>query len=306
MDGMRRLIGNKRVRIALAVLVIGLTLGLFGYYLATHPSAVETVVSLSPLTLLLLLLAYIATLIANAYILKVSLRLMNTRVGLFENIALSGYSSIINFFGPLQSGPGFRAIYLKQRYGVSFKRFLSVAVLFYGWFALINGLVLAGAVLFTASESTLLPLILGIVLVAGLLVCVAALKIPRITSALRSFKLTDRNVLYIGLGALLLSAATVAAYHLELTHVDANIALPQSVVYAAAANLALFVSLTPGAIGFRESFLLLSQQLHGISTDTVIAASIIDRAFYVIFLLALFVVLLLFGVRTRFKQPKTS
>jgi uncharacterized membrane protein YbhN (UPF0104 family) len=77
----------------------------------------------------------------------------------------------------------------------------------------------------------------------------------------------------------------------------------QSVIYAAAANLALFVSLTPGAIGFRESFLLLTRQLHQIPNDIVFAASIIDRAFYVVFLLVLFVVLLLF-TGNRFRKAK--
>jgi uncharacterized membrane protein YbhN (UPF0104 family) len=304
MDGLRRLARSRRVRITVAVVVIIVTLCLFGYYLATHPDMFSIVLSLSPLTVLLLTLAYIITILANAFVLKASLKLIKTPVGLAENIALTGYSSVVNFFGPLQSGPGFRAVYLKQRHGVSLKKFLSVTVLFYGWFALVNGLVLVVALLFTASDAAILPLTLGVVVVSGLLLCLVLLRVPRIASTLRSVRFADRNVLYIGLGAILLSAATAAAYHLELTHVDAGIAPYQSIVYAAAANLALFVSLTPGAIGFRESFLLLSQQLHGIATDTVIAASIIDRAFYVMFLLALFVVLLLLGGRSRFKQIK--
>src|SRR3546814_18562946 len=97
--------------------------------------------------------------------------------------------------------------------------------------------------------------------------------------ALKNISLSDINVLYIGLGALLLSAATAAAYFIELTHVDPSVTIWQTIVSTAAANLALFVSLTPGAIGFRESFLLLSQQLHGIPTDSIIGASFIDRAF---------------------------
>lgn len=306
MERLGRLVRNKTFRIIAVVVIVTLTFGLFGYYLATHPDMLQTVTSLRPWTLLLLTLAYIVTILANAFILTASLKLIKTSVSMSENIALTGYSSVVNFFGPLQSGPGFRAVYLKQRHGVSLKGFLAVTLLFYGWFALINGLALAVALLVSASGSAVWPLLLGVVLVAGLLGCLAVLKLPRVAAALRTIRLADRNVLLIGLGALILSAATAAAYHIELTHVDSSIAPHQSIIYAAAANLALFVSLTPGAIGFRESFLLLSQQLHGIATDTVIAASIIDRAFYVVFLLVLFVVLLLVGARGRFQAVVKS
>ena len=97
----------------------------------------------------------------------------------------------------------------------------------------------------------------------------------------------------------MLSLCTAFAYYFELFHVDPSVGMAQTLVYAAAANLALFVSLTPGAIGFRESFLLLTEQLHRIPDNVVIAASIIDRAFYVVFLLVMFAVLLGLGVRSR-------
>jgi uncharacterized membrane protein YbhN (UPF0104 family) len=61
----------------------------------------------------------------------------------------------------------------------------------------------------------------------------------------------------------------------------------QAVIYSGAANLSLFVALTPGAIGFRESFLLFSRHLHHISNSSIVAANIIDRAMYIILLLIL-------------------
>jgi uncharacterized membrane protein YbhN (UPF0104 family) len=68
-------------------------------------------------------------------------------------------------------------------------------------------------------------------------------------------------------------------------------------VYTGAANLALFVSLTPGAIGFRESFLVFSQHLHHISNSTIVAANILDRAMYLVLLLIL--ALIIFGTHAR-------
>lgn len=297
----RRLFRNKRVRLLLVILIIGLTIGLFVYYLATHPETLTSISRLSPTTLLFLTLAYVGTVVANAFVLFASLRLIKKPVGFIENIALTGYSSVVNFFGPLQSGPGFRAAYLKTKHGVTVKRFLYVTVIFYGFFALINGLVIAGAVL-AAANPNLVPALLLVIATVGLTGCLVALRLPRIAAVLKNINLTDINVLYIGLGALLLSTATASAYFIELHHVDPSVTIGQTIVYTAAANLALFVSLTPGAIGFRESFLLLSQQLHNIPTDSIIGASVIDRAFYVVFLLVMFVLLVAFGARSRLRK----
>jgi uncharacterized membrane protein YbhN (UPF0104 family) len=71
--------------------------------------------------------------------------------------------------------------------------------------------------------------------------------------------------------------------------------------YTGAANLALFVSLTPGAIGFRESFLYFSQSLHHITTAQILSANLIDRAVYVIFLLLLLLVVLIMHVGKRLR-----
>ncbi len=298
MDRFRTLLKDPRVRIVLTISVIAATLGLFVYYLAQNPSVLSSVLGLSAASLLLLTLAYVGTVIANAFVLWASLRLISKHVGFAENIALTGYSSVVNFFGPLQSGPGFRAVYLKSKHGVSLKRFFYVTLVFYGFFALLNGLVIIGALLNRVDDSLLPLLLIGITLIS-VAATLALLRVAKVRSLLAEVRIYNRYFWFIGLGALTLAVTTAAAYFVELRHVDAAISPLQTIVYTAAANLALFVSLTPGAIGFRESFLLLSQQLHGIPTDTVIAASIIDRAFYVVFLLVLFVVLLLVGVRGR-------
>ncbi|HSX27439.1 MAG TPA: hypothetical protein VLG25_01515, partial [Patescibacteria group bacterium] len=53
------------------------------------------------------------------------------------------------------------------------------------------------------------------------------------------------------------------------------------------------------AIGFRESFLLLSSRLHHIDKVTVLNASLIDRGVYVIFLALLFIVVLSLHAKDR-------
>jgi len=287
----------KRTLVALIVLA---TFTFFVFYLRAHPELLATLARLEPFTLLLLALGYILITLINASVLYYSLRFIGKRVPLLDNIVLTGYSSIVNFFGPLQSGPGFRAIYLKKRYGVARRGFFTTTLIFYVFFALINIVVLVFASSRALSDTLLFYILFGLgVAVLLTVVLIFINKVERVRYALRAVKLHDKNFWLIGAGAFALTLATAATYFIEIHHVDTSISAFQVITYTAAANLSLFVSLTPGAIGIRESFLVLSQQLHGIDTSVIVGASVIDRAFYVGFLAILFLALLLVNSRKR-------
>lgn len=306
MKQLKRLFADRRFRLAVIILIVGGTFAVFIEYLIANPKVLNIVAGLHPAALTLLAIAYLGTIVANAIVLSASLRLIGKRVGFAENLSLTGYSSIVNFFGPLQSGPGFRAAYLKQRHGVSLKKFLYTTLLFYAFFALINGLVIAAAIVVNLPGAFTAPLVIAALVLTAIASWLSYRFVPAVRTMTSLIKVRSPYFWVVGIGALLLSLCTAGAYFLELIHVDVSIGFMQAVVYAAAANLALFVSLTPGAIGFRESFLLLSERLHQIPADTVIAASIIDRAFYVVFLLGLFGLLLGFGVRSRLVRSGTQ
>jgi uncharacterized membrane protein YbhN (UPF0104 family) len=86
---------------------------------------------------------------------------------------------------------------------------------------------------------------------------------------------------------------------IEIHSVKHGVRFSQVVTYAGTANLALFVSLTPGAIGIRESFLILSEKLNHLSSSTIVLANVVDRSVYIAFLLILGVVIALLKVRDR-------
>ena len=118
-------------------------------------------------------------------------------------------------------------------------------------------------------------------------------------------KITDLNMskTNIGLlfGATLLQALIqVAIYGVELHSVNPHIGISQMITYTGAANFALFVALTPGAIGIREAFLLFTRHLHHISSANIIAANVIDRAIFIIVLGILF--LLTIGFHAKYKS----
>ncbi len=288
----------------LSVAIIIATFGLFAWYITTKPEVLKVVFSLQLGTLILLCLGYTMTIAANAFVLYYSLRLLRKRVPLLENIILTGYSSIVNFFGPLQSGPGFRAVYLKRMHKVKIRDFLFVSIIFYGFFGLINGMVIGIISAIHFGQVALLLWVAAAIIILALGGWMLHTKYPDLISRMRIF-MQRKDFWYIGLGALLLSAATVFTYYFELLTVHPDTSLFQTIVYTAAANLALFVSLTPGALGIRESFLVLSQQLHQIPSDAIVGASVIDRAFYVIFLLGMLLILLAMNVKKRLRVVET-
>ena len=97
------------VKSAIAITIVLLTFGLFGRFLATHPEYVENLLATS----LWVVAAIVAVNLIGVGVLAVlymcTLNLTGHTMPKKENFLLTIYSTIANFFGPLQSGPGVRA-----------------------------------------------------------------------------------------------------------------------------------------------------------------------------------------------------
>lgn len=91
-------------------------------------------------------------------------------------------------------------------------------------------------------------------------------------------------------------------YFAELKSLGYHFGLSQILAYTGAANLALFVALTPAAIGIRESFLLLSSSIHNIPAAAIVSAGLVDRAIYLLFLVILFAISSLWHVSSKLNQ----
>jgi len=110
----------------------------------------------------------------------------------------------------------------------------------------------------------------------------------------------------MALATLLQVCLLLTIFSIELHAVAPHVHFSQIVVYTGVANLALFVSLTPGAIGFRESFLVFSQKLHHIDNSTIVAANLIDRSVYVTLLVLLAIGIFGTHANRRFKSAANS
>lgn len=274
------------------VIILAATIAAFTAYFIDHPEVREQL-SNTPLWLLVaLLLGYTVFIGCLALINSATLRLCRVQLSRGESTLLTIYSSIINFFGPLQSGPAFRAVYVKRKHGVKLRNYTSATLIYYLMYAIFSGMFLLSGIL------GWWLLVLSILGVATLFLLTRS-NLPQ----LQRFKQLKLGNWYFLAGATLLQVCIQAViYYMELHWVAGGVSWSQVIVYTGAANFALFVAITPGAIGFRESFLLFSQNLHGIDSSAIIIANTIDRAVYVSLLLILSVGMFATHAQRRFKS----
>jgi len=274
------LLASKKVRTVAGIAVLVISIILFATYAATHPELFAHIVSLQPHEAISIIALYFVFLGTTAAILYVNVQMCKSSIKRKEGMLLTIYSTIVNFFGPLQSGPGFRAVYLKNKLGIKLRDYGLASIYYYLFFALFSGIFLLLGIL--------PPLVLLLVFIP--LIGLALLYMFWRKKHHKKI-LTGSPKLFVWLGLATFAQVFVVAiiYFIELQSINSGITLQQAFTYCGAANFALFVALTPGSIGIRESFLLFSQQLHGIDSQTVIAASVIDRAFYFVFLGMLFI-----------------
>lgn len=263
---------TSRYRRYVGPVLIVLVALLFWWYVDNHPGMLEPLGQVPLVVLPIILLLYAAVLITNSVVTARTIAMNKKTYPFSGSLQLTTYSTLVNFFGPLQSGPGFRAVYLKKKLGLSIKGYTAATTLYYGAFTVINIVLLLGVKYPLLALALIFPLA-----IAGYLVF-----------RRQNISVLIINGLIIGLVTALQVAVMVAIYYIELHAVGHNASLGNTLAYTASANLALFVSLTPGAIGIRESFLYLAQSLHQVPSETIIAASLLDRAVYIIFLALVF------------------
>ncbi|MBX6333771.1 flippase-like domain-containing protein [Candidatus Saccharibacteria bacterium] len=277
---------KNKLRTILGPAIVLVTVAAFVYYLKTHPETVDQIRSLPPLLILVLLGLYIVVFTALLILNIGQLMTYGKRMGWQENALFNAYSMLINFFGPGQSGPAFRGVYLKKKHDLGYKKYLFVTLIYYAFYAVLSALMMFVG---TRPWWQTLLLMAGVGAVSGF---VLRLYRKRSKQASGGGMFTPLN-LGIMLGATVLQLTTLAAiYFVELNNVGANASFGQVLAYTGVSNFALFAALTPGSIGIREAFLVFSQNLHGIDSSTIIAANVIDRSVYLIFLGLLFVLVL--------------
>jgi uncharacterized membrane protein YbhN (UPF0104 family) len=288
MDRIKQLLRNPRLRSWLVAIILIVTIIVFIRFFTQHPAYLRSLKHVKLWQIGAILGLNVGVLLSLVGVYSFSLELCGTRIPLKEQFLLTSYSSIANFFGPLQSGPGVRSVYLKTKHKVKMREYLLATLIYYAMFAMISMLFLVGG------SRPWWQAILALIAVA--LVCWGVIQLFLRRSAKKGKRIQlifSRRAL---IGLLLSTFAQICFvtgyYFVELIAVKSHASLHQAVIYSGAANFAIFVSLTPDAIGFRESFLVLSKRLHHLTTPIIFAANLLDRAVYALFLGLLFLVVL--------------
>lgn len=290
---------KKRVRLVLGLLLIALTIIVFARYLSEHMNLVRELRRVPLATALWLFILYGAWLGALAFILHVSLYICKRVISVEENILMNAYSTLTNFFIPGQGGIALRGVYLKKTHNLRVRDYISVMLLYYACYALVSTFML------------LMPSRPWWQTVGGMILMGAAVAIGtrwymgRTQTNKDKLDIRAKSIMYLFAATVVQAVVQVAIYAVELHGVNHRITLGQVVTYTGAANFALFAALTPGAIGIRESFLVFSQSLHHISTANIVAASIIDRGIFLVFLGFLFVLTLSMHAKNKLQLAAT-
>lgn len=280
----------------LSIAILILTFGLFTYFFITNPEIVKEIRNIDAKTLTMLLILYFLFIGTLALVNSASVKLCKTTINYSENLLLTMYSSVINFFGPLQSGPAFRAIYLNKKHSIKIKDYASASLLYYIFYGIFSLLLL-----FSGYINHWFLLILFIL---AIIILIIVKSDNQYSKGIKSLNLSSWYLMAIA--TILQILLLIIIFGIELKTIDPSITLDQILIYTGAANLALFVSITPGAIGFREFFLVSTQRLHGIDNTTIVAANTIDRAVYIILLAILALIITAFHAKSRLGVDKLN
>lgn len=291
---------NKKLRIILTVSLLLIAVIVFGIYISKHTYLIDRLKNISPWIIFWLLLLYSFWFLSLSLIIKYSLRICNLSISSSENVLLNAYSTIVNFFLPGQGGPAVRAAYLYKKHRLKIRLYIFVTLFYYLIFGVVNSLLAFSA---TSLWWVLIPLILVV-----LVICIYGGRkyITKFKVQTGELSLKPNNIIYLSLATILQVLIVIIINFVELHSVNSSISLRQMIIYTGVENLAVFVALTPGAIGIREAFLIFSRRLHHISISNIISASIIDRAIFLVVLIILLIYVIATHAKTRLSSNQTQ
>lgn len=287
---------KQKYKLLLEASIILLTLAAFAYYVSAHGDPFSGLGSVSLVMVVVVLALYGMWFVITALTIQAQVFVCRGKIGTLKTLALSAYSTLANFFIPGQSGIVVRGLYLKKQHKIDYRRYLVATLFYYMCYAIFS------VFLLLVCSRPWWQTLAGVIITLAVSAIFIRWYARRSSFAYKKLNLSPKIILYVVAVSVAQTAIQVVIYALELHIVNAHISLTQAITYTGAANLALFVALTPGAIGIREAFLLFSENLNHLNTANIVSASVIDRAVFLVFLAMLF----LFALSLRAKGKMNS
>lgn len=269
----------KTYRKTIKLVALLTVFALFIYYIRNNS---EQFIKLKYISLgegLLIVLGQLLVLLSNALMLIHIASISGKRLEIIDSMKITAYSAIVNFFGFLQGGVGVRAIYLKNKLKIPFKRFLYftaiqyIILFFISLVAILCGLLLIGSKVIIAIS------VIGAA-IAFLFIANNILKRGKNTRLMSP--LVQSGITGFIIISLIQVFGSSIAYTTELSVVGANFSLGALLIFVGISQFSIVLAITPGAVGIREGLLLVVAQYMSLSVDTIVLSSVLDRTLFFI------------------------
>lgn len=270
------------------------------FYIREHLSEFSSISDVSVQYVFLIGCASFAGLVVNGLFLKVLLGQFGISLGFFEYFSISVLTSFGNVFLPMKGGAGFRAVYLKSKYNYDYSYFVAgLAGNYLVCFNVTALTALAGMTLYWAETGYFNIPAAAVFLTIAIGTFWTIFSPPRafdwipvrwareqanhVLSGWNTVRKSKRTVTHLFMLVIInvfISSMMCWLEFLAFGMKDARgetIGIAQSAVFSAVGSLAVFVGLTPAALGIRESLLMFSSEILGITPAQALAASLLDR-----------------------------
>lgn len=292
---------NHLVRRYASILVLLAFVGIFSWYFLSNRQDFDILFDINPIFVALSAAGHIAVIGLNAVFIRHVLRPFDKNITHYDSFFVSLISSIGNFFLPLQSGAGVRAVYLKKKYDLAYDNFLSIISGTYAINFLLNSAIGLLALFFLRHQTSNHELILiglvfgGIFLACALVVFTRASEVvvsiglrllpyKRLANVARRVQdgwdgiVTDKRLL----GDLVLITVGIIAvnyvlFQAELSSLGLTTSFWSILFYSSLGAIVLILNITPASLGIRETVLIFAASALGLTVPQILSLAIIDR-----------------------------
>lgn len=295
------------------LIVLLVFISLIMAYIWVHRSDFESLKNISIYYVLLIACFWLFAITAQGMVLRALTVDFGIDLSFREYFAISVMTNFGNIFLPMRGGAGFRAVYLKSKYNFDYSYFVStLAGNYLISFNIASQIGLAGMAVLFLQKGAFNPLIAIIFLVILLLTSWAiffppatvgfipikwlSIRLNHVLSGWHTMRRSTKTVLRLSILTLVYIILGTVITWLEFSAFQMKdgagdpIGFLQSLIFSSIGSLSLLVSITPAALGIRETLLMFSSQFLEISPSQALAVSLLDRtvSFVVIALLATF------------------
>lgn len=247
----------------------------------------------NPIYLLPIMILTIVFLITNGLISKIILDKQGVRLRFSEWFGLSVVGSMANYITPFRGGLLTNALYLKKSHDYSYGKFISIIGTTYVLIFMVNSLCgLLALLWFYYSNgvfSTLLFLIFLSLFVFCLFLLIFPLKLPAThsNSYIQKVLNVTNNLLYLRKSKQLIIQLLCLCFinvcivslinYFEFMMIGVELGIEKSIMLSVFSTYSLLLSITPGSLGIKESFMVYSGWVLSVPLASVAVISVVDR-----------------------------